>query len=139
MSEIVSINIAGWLACLAFTLMVLKHGSELLDRWRGKTPQPPNEQLAHGAEQLAERVKNLELKVEHHRELETQESYNRRQLIYQKIDTSKESTSKEIKELRSEVLSQISAMKSEIKADFESDIARIETKLDNFISREARA
>ncbi|HEV2692355.1 MAG TPA: hypothetical protein VG347_05615 [Verrucomicrobiae bacterium] len=52
--------IAAWLACAAFTLWFLLLVDKSIQRLRGKTPQPPNRQLAAGQVDLHRRVTVLE-------------------------------------------------------------------------------
>jgi hypothetical protein len=51
---------AAWLGCLAFGLLLFNEGSKFLDRVRGKTPQPPNEQLEFSVSAMDRRVCKLE-------------------------------------------------------------------------------
>jgi hypothetical protein len=53
-------QIAAWLGCLAFALMLFNESSKLADRIRGKAPHPPNEQLEFGVTALERRVSRLE-------------------------------------------------------------------------------
>src|ERR1035438_8329252 len=39
------VEIAAWLGCLAFGLLLTNEGAKFVDRIRGKAPHPPNEQL----------------------------------------------------------------------------------------------
>ena len=54
------VEIAAWLGCLAFGLMLFNEGSKFVDRIRGKTPQPPNEQLEFSVTAMDRRVCRLE-------------------------------------------------------------------------------
>jgi hypothetical protein len=54
------VEIAAWLGCLAFGLMLFNEGSKFVDRIRGKTPQPPNEQLEFSVTAMDRRVSRLE-------------------------------------------------------------------------------
>jgi hypothetical protein len=54
------VEIAAWLGCLAFALMLFNEGSKLVDRIRGKTPHPPNEQLEFSVSAMDRRVCRLE-------------------------------------------------------------------------------
>jgi hypothetical protein len=53
-------EIAAWLGCLAFALMLFNEGAKLADRIRGKTPHPPNEQLEFSVTAIDRRVCRLE-------------------------------------------------------------------------------
>lgn len=52
MSDMVSINIAAWLGCAAFVLTMLNSGLKLMDRIKGQSPNPPNDQLGTEIAQL---------------------------------------------------------------------------------------
>ena len=54
------VEIAAWLGCLAFALMLFNEGSKLVDRIRGRAPQPPNEQLEFSVTAIDRRVCRLE-------------------------------------------------------------------------------
>jgi hypothetical protein len=54
------VEIAAWLGCLAFALMLFNEGSKLVDRIRGRTPHPPNEQLEFSVTAIDRRVSRLE-------------------------------------------------------------------------------
>jgi hypothetical protein len=54
------IQIAAWLGCLAFALMLFNESSKFIDRVRGKAPHPPNEQLAFSVSAMDRRVTKLE-------------------------------------------------------------------------------
>ncbi len=54
------VAIAAWMGCLAFGLMLFNEGAKFVDRLRGKTPQPPNEQLEFSVLTLDRRVSRLE-------------------------------------------------------------------------------
>jgi len=54
------VAIAAWLGCLAFGLMLFNEGAKFVDRLRGKTPQPPNEQLEFSVQALDRRLTRLE-------------------------------------------------------------------------------
>jgi len=54
------VEIAAWLGCLAFGLMLFNEGSKFVDRIRGKSPQPPNEQLEFSVTAIDRRVCRLE-------------------------------------------------------------------------------
>jgi hypothetical protein len=54
------VQIAAWLGCLAFGLMLFNEGSKSVDRIRGKTPHPPNEQLEFSVTAMDRRVCRLE-------------------------------------------------------------------------------
>lgn len=54
------VQIAAWLGCLAFGLMLFNEGSKFVDRIRGKTPYPPNEQLEFSVTAIDRRVCKLE-------------------------------------------------------------------------------
>ncbi len=56
----VPVEIAAWLGCLAFVLMLLNEGAKFVNGIRGKVPHPPNESLALSATNMAERVQKLE-------------------------------------------------------------------------------
>jgi hypothetical protein len=60
METTVPVQIAAWLGCLAFGLMLCNEGSKFIDRVRGKTPHPPNEQLDFNLSTLDKRVTKLE-------------------------------------------------------------------------------
>ncbi len=53
-------EIAAWLGCLAFGLMLFNEGAKFVDRIRGKTPHPPNEQLEFCVMAMDRRVCKLE-------------------------------------------------------------------------------
>jgi hypothetical protein len=54
------VEIAAWLGCLAFALMLFNESSKLVDKIRGKTPHPPNEQLEFSVSAIDRRVCRLE-------------------------------------------------------------------------------
>jgi len=54
------VEIAAWLGCLAFGLMLFNEGAKFVDRIRGKTPHPPNEQLEFCVTAMDRRVCRLE-------------------------------------------------------------------------------
>ncbi len=54
------VEIAAWLGCLAFGFMLFNEGSKFVDRIRGKTPHPPNEQLEFSVAVMDRRVCKLE-------------------------------------------------------------------------------
>jgi hypothetical protein len=60
METTVPVQIAAWLGCLAFGLMLFNEGAKFIDRVRGKTPHPPNEQLDFSLTTLDKRVTKLE-------------------------------------------------------------------------------
>lgn len=95
MSEIVSVNLAAWLACLTFMVVLLVNGLKLSDRLRGKEPQPPNGQINQAVHGLADRVtklesadENLRRELEQGRRLEDEAAAKRRQAIYDMIRAS---------------------------------------------------
>jgi hypothetical protein len=53
-------QIAAWLGCLAFGLMLFNEGAKFVDRIRGKAPHPPNEQLEFSVAAMDRRVCKLE-------------------------------------------------------------------------------
>ena len=53
-------EIAAWLGCLAFGLMLFNEGAKIVDRIRGRAPQPPNEQLEFSVTAIDRRVCRLE-------------------------------------------------------------------------------
>lgn len=57
MTDIVSVNIAAWLACLAFVVVLVNGALKLTDRMKG---QPPNEQLEAHRLQLERRIAQVE-------------------------------------------------------------------------------
>jgi hypothetical protein len=54
------VQIAAWLGCLAFGLMLFNEGAKFVDRIRGKAPHPPNEQLEFSVAAMDRRVCKLE-------------------------------------------------------------------------------
>ena len=54
------VQIAAWLGCLAFGLMLFNEGSKFVERIRGKAPHPPNEQLEFSVAAMDRRVCKLE-------------------------------------------------------------------------------
>jgi len=54
------IQIAAWLGCLAFGLLLFNEAAKCVDRIRGKAPHPPNEQLEFSVTALDRRVNRLE-------------------------------------------------------------------------------
>ena len=54
------VEIAAWLGCVAFGLMLFNEGAKFVDRIRGKTPHPPNEQLEFSVTAMDRRVCKLE-------------------------------------------------------------------------------
>jgi len=54
------IQIAAWLGCLAFGLLLFNEAGKFVDRVRGKAPQPPNEQLEFSVTAMDRRVTKLE-------------------------------------------------------------------------------
>jgi hypothetical protein len=60
MIDTVPVEIAAWLGCLAFILLLLNEGVKFTDRLRGKTPHPPNEQLSVSMSEIERRVAKLE-------------------------------------------------------------------------------
>ncbi len=54
------VEIAAWLGCLAFALMLFNESSKLVDKIRGKSPHPPNEQLEFSVSAIDRRVCRLE-------------------------------------------------------------------------------
>jgi hypothetical protein len=54
------VQIAAWLGCLAFGLMLFNEGAKFVDRIRGKAPHPPNEQLEFSVAVMDRRVSKLE-------------------------------------------------------------------------------
>ena len=54
------VEIAAWLGCLAFAFMLFNEGAKLVDRIRGRAPQPPNEQLEFSVTAIDRRVCRLE-------------------------------------------------------------------------------
>ena len=53
-------QIAAWLGCLAFALMLFNEAAKFVDRIRGNAPHPPNEQLDYSVAQIDRRVTRLE-------------------------------------------------------------------------------
>ena len=60
MIDTVPVQMAGWLGCLAFGLMLFNEGAKFVERIRGKRPHPPNEQLDLSVSQMERRVSRLE-------------------------------------------------------------------------------
>ena len=58
-------EIAAWLACFAFVLMLVNSGFKFFRYVRGKDPEPPNSSLALALTQLATRVDKLETAYAH--------------------------------------------------------------------------
>lgn len=52
MTDMVSVNIAAWLGCAAFMLILLNNGAKLMDRIKGQSPNPPNDKLGTDIAQL---------------------------------------------------------------------------------------
>jgi hypothetical protein len=59
-----SLDLAGWLGCFAFLVMLINGALKLADRVRGKSPCPPNEELDADFNGLDLRVARLEAQVE---------------------------------------------------------------------------
>lgn len=53
-------EIAAWLACAAFVVMLLNGGFKLTRNLKGADPQPPNSNLALSVQQLDRRMSALE-------------------------------------------------------------------------------
>jgi hypothetical protein len=52
--------IAAWLGCAVFVIMGLNALLKLVDRFKGKSPHPPNQSLGQSVEELDRRVTALE-------------------------------------------------------------------------------
>jgi hypothetical protein len=108
----------GWLLLtLASLAVAVVQVLKLVDRARGKAPNPPNEQLESGRRELERRVTNVEVEVcklrtdlGHEREFQEASARSRSDKIYAKID-----------ELRVEMTNQFK--------DTERALGRIEGKL----------
>lgn len=54
-------EIAAWLACAAFVMMMVNSGFKLTRNLRGADPQPPNSNLGQSIQELDRRVSEIEV------------------------------------------------------------------------------
>lgn len=52
--------LVAWIGCAAFLAVFFNQGMKIIDRIRGASPKPPNEQLQFGQDQIVQRVASLE-------------------------------------------------------------------------------
>jgi hypothetical protein len=61
--NLTSINIAAWLAVAAFLIALVNGSFRLWSNLRGKSPEPPNEQLELASQEITRRVQQLEVRA----------------------------------------------------------------------------
>lgn len=128
MEKIVEVQIAAWLACAAFLLMMARNGLELYRGLKGKDPHPPNDTLEAGRKELERRVSQVESETAdirrgaaHERETSEVSARQRSAGIYNKIEEVRRELTGQVQELREEVGQQFK--------DTERALGRIEGKL----------
>src|SRR5579872_1871494 len=119
--ESVPANLAGWVACLAFTLMLLNEGFKFFKNVKGDPGQPPNEQIQSSQNALTERVENLEedlseirREMKEDREAQTKSASIRAAGIYKKIDEVRAELSANLESVRQELTDNQRSLPNEI-------------------------
>ena len=137
-TDVVPVQIGAWLACLAFMVMLLNGAGKLLDRWRGESPTPPNEQLSHQHTTLSRRVdghaseiEQLRAQLRHAQEEQDRKDSTHRASLYRKIEESENKLRIEIKELRRENTEKMEDNRRELSEDIKNMPSQIIALLKN--------
>src|SRR4051812_10824563 len=111
MDKVTSLNIAGWLACAAFVLMMTNQAFSVFHSLRGKEPHPPNNELGLTQREIDRRVQVAEhglqqMREEMNRERELFEASARARsaAIYNKIDEMRKEVSQTNMALKDQVV-----------------------------------
>jgi hypothetical protein len=128
------VQLASWLGCFAFLLMIVNSGMKLVDRFRGHPP----------VEQLDQQVKSGHLHTDRRLqalEAANQEAVDRRRAIYSKIDGAEKAIREEMRTSIGTFQNQIGHVREEVAglkrdtANQNTHLAHIEAKVDRLIER----
>lgn len=131
------VQLASWLGCFAFLLMIVNSGMKLVDRFRGHPPvEQLDQQMRHGSIEVQRRLDDLE-KL-------NAEGVGRRRAMYDKMEGIERRLSAELRENTTAIQAQIGHVREEVAAlktdtlNQNRHLAHIEAKLDREIERKER-
>ena len=124
---------AQWGVCMAFfigsVLWTLNQGAKLMKAWRGKAPDPPNEQLQAGAMELLRRISHIEKKGE---AAELLAAINHKDLT-EKIEKVKDQIREDTRVLTKEMNDKFEAQTKELNSKFEKLLDGLPDKVLNLL------
>lgn len=118
-TDLLSVNIAAWLACLAFLVTLVNGVLKITDRFAGR---PLNGNVA-----TQEEVQKVAAAVE----ATKNESTGRRRAIYQRIDEVEEATNTKVKHAEDAARAEIAALREQ----YHKDLKEVNSRIDNIPDR----